>query len=341
MDYYKNKFIKYKMKYLNLQSGGGNKFLFYIDSSILSPLKEEITGQFISKFHIKQGVEQDHKDPKKRAQLMAEIPGILAVKGYPNEHTLLLDIIRKNNFIVERQDPKGLNYTIVDNCDFNIEALQLREYPQTNFHIHKDILSTQTYKRKIDGAERELRKLKEREEREKREREEQERKERKEQELSYLNNLYEEIVLLISQIQHKSSTEIPQQLQNIIQNIDLIKRLEDSIEKKKVLFHIATDYILNSFFNDSIEKVQRDTVPPLELTRKIQELSRRIYDQLGLLQEFHSEVKMVTEYDEDVAFDTQLNLDFEDAIKPPTTPEKIKNALVEIMRRRSAHQYRQ
>ena len=103
------------------------------------------------------------------------------------------------------------------------------------------------------------------------------------------------------------------------------------------MFDIAENYFNNSFFNDSIERVLRNITPPLRLTSKIQELSNKIYDQLGL--QFKSEVVMVTEDDEDVAFDIQLNMLFEDLISQPT--QKMSAALEEIMMRRATHVYRQ
>ena len=91
MDYYKNKFIKYKMKYLNLQNGGHpfSTFRFMINSSI-SPI-EDISNHFAPKFHIKPD----------SGKLADKILGITVRKEFPEEHTKLLNIIREKNINIK------------------------------------------------------------------------------------------------------------------------------------------------------------------------------------------------------------------------------------------------
>ena len=153
-------------------------------------------------------------------------------------------------------------------------------------------------------------------------------------------NLYNGVADLINQIKSKSHTELLQQLQLIIQSIQQINDLEDSQEKQKVLYDIKTNFILNSVFNDNIQRISNSVARSVSFLREIEALSRTIYEELDLA--FDSEVEMDVENDEDFAFDTGLNLLFEDLVNP-LNPHKVTltNALRQIMELRNAHVYKQ
>ena len=158
-------------------------------------------------------------------------------------------------------------------------------------------------------------------------------------------DLYNRVVDLINQIEFISYNDLPQQLQLIIECIkriidQKIYGIEDSEQKKKVLDDIKTNFFINSIFNDNIKKISNNVARSVSSIRKIEDLSKIIYKYFDLVNDF--EIEMDVENDEDFAFDTALNLTFEDLINPLNLHRvTITNALRQIMELRNAHVYLQ
>jgi hypothetical protein len=158
------------------------------------------------------------------------------------------------------------------------------------------------------------------------------------------SDLYNEIALLISQIQFTPYINLPQQLQLIIQKIKEIIdektfNTKESEQKKKVLDDIKINFFINSFFNDNIQILLNSVTRTVTFLQQIIELSKIIYEILDL--DFDFSIEMDVEDDEDVAFDTALNLTFEDLIDP-SNPRKVTltNALEQIKKLRYDHAYK-